>query len=85
MNFVCIIFEQGDGMLTWLSMEKEMVECNLKVFTIMVMAVILVMSSVAESGFSSIFILLVILCTVTVWSVISDICEIAGMHFMRYA
>ena len=29
-NFVCIVFEQGDEMLTLLSMEKQMVECNLK-------------------------------------------------------
>ena len=28
MNFVCTVFEQGDEMLTLLSMEKIMVECN---------------------------------------------------------
>ena len=28
-NSVCIVFEQGDEMLTRLSMEKQMVECNL--------------------------------------------------------
>ena len=28
MNFVCTVFEQGDEMLTLLSMEKTMVECN---------------------------------------------------------
>ena len=28
MNFVCTVFEQGDEMLTVLSMEKTMVECN---------------------------------------------------------
>ena len=30
MNFVCIVFEQGDEMLTFFSMEKQMVECNLQ-------------------------------------------------------
>ena len=30
MNFVCRVFEQGDEMLTLLSMEKTIVECNLK-------------------------------------------------------
>ena len=30
MNFVCTVFEQGDKMLTLLSMEKIMGECNLK-------------------------------------------------------
>ena len=30
MNFVCTFFEQGDEMLTLLSMEKTMVECNLQ-------------------------------------------------------
>ena len=30
MNFVCAVFEQGDERLTLLSMEKTMVECNLK-------------------------------------------------------
>ena len=29
MNFVCTVFEQVDEMLTLLSMEKTMVECNL--------------------------------------------------------
>ena len=29
-NFVCIVFEQGDEMLTLLCMEKQMVECNLE-------------------------------------------------------
>ena len=29
MNFVCTAFEQGDEMLTLLSMEKPMGECNL--------------------------------------------------------
>ena len=33
MNFVCTVFEQGDEMLTLLSMEKAMVECNLKLGT----------------------------------------------------
>ena len=28
-NFVCTVFEQVDEMLTLLSMEKTMVECNL--------------------------------------------------------
>ena len=28
MNFVCTVFELGDGMLTLLSMEKQMAECN---------------------------------------------------------
>ena len=28
MNFVCTVFEQGDEMLTLLSMEKQMVECK---------------------------------------------------------
>ena len=28
MNFVCIVFEQGDEILTLLSMVKQMVECN---------------------------------------------------------
>ena len=28
MNFICTVFEQGDEMLTLLSMEKTMVECN---------------------------------------------------------
>ena len=30
MNFVCTVSEQGDEMLTLLSMKKTMVECNLK-------------------------------------------------------
>ena len=30
MNVVCTVFEQGDEMLTLLSMEKTMVECNLQ-------------------------------------------------------
>ena len=30
MNFVCTVFGQGDEMLTLLSMEKTMVECNHK-------------------------------------------------------
>ena len=30
MNFVCTVFEQGDEMLTLLSMEKARVECNHK-------------------------------------------------------
>ena len=29
-NFVCIVFEQGVKMLTLLSMEKLIVECNLQ-------------------------------------------------------
>ena len=29
MNFICTVFEQGDEMLTLLSMEKTMVDCNL--------------------------------------------------------
>ena len=29
-NFVCIVFKQGDKMLTLLSMEKQIVECNMK-------------------------------------------------------
>ena len=29
-NFVCIVFEQGDKMLTLSSMENVIVECNLK-------------------------------------------------------
>ena len=28
-NFVCTVFQQGDEMLTLLSMGKQMVECNL--------------------------------------------------------
>ena len=32
MNFVCIVFEQRDEMLTLLSMEKQMVDCNCSVF-----------------------------------------------------
>ena len=31
MNFVCIVFELGDKMLTLSSMEKLIVQCNLKV------------------------------------------------------
>ena len=34
MNFVCIVFELGDKMLTLSSMENHIVQCNLKVFTI---------------------------------------------------
>ena len=30
MNFVCIVFEIGDKMLTLLSMENLIVQCNLK-------------------------------------------------------
>ena len=30
MNFVCIVFELGDKMLTLLSMENLIVHCNLK-------------------------------------------------------
>ena len=33
MNFVYTVFEQGDEMLTLLSMEKTMVECNLLYYT----------------------------------------------------
>ena len=29
-NFVCIVFEQDDEMLTLLSMKKQMVDCNIK-------------------------------------------------------
>ena len=32
-NFVCTVFEQGNEMLTLLSMEKTMVECNLLYYT----------------------------------------------------
>ena len=39
------------------------------------------MSPAAEIGFISIFILLVIVCIVTVRPVIFDVCEIAAMHF----
>ena len=31
MNFVCIVFELGDKMLTLSSMENLIVQCNLKV------------------------------------------------------
>ena len=37
MNFVCTVFEQGDEMLTLLSMEKtngRMVECNLRALSV---------------------------------------------------
>ena len=33
MNFVCTVFEKGDEKLTLLSMEKQMVECNLQLVT----------------------------------------------------
>ena len=32
MNFVCIVFELGDKMLTLSSMENLIVQCNLKFF-----------------------------------------------------
>ena len=34
MNFVYAVFEQGDEMLTLLSMEKQMVECNLLLYRV---------------------------------------------------
>ena len=33
MNFVCIVFELGDKMLTLSSMENLIVQCNLKVYS----------------------------------------------------
>ena len=32
MNFVCIVFELGDKMLTLSSMENLIVQCNLKAY-----------------------------------------------------
>ena len=34
MNFVCIVFELGDKMLTLSSMENLIVQCNLKLLPI---------------------------------------------------
>ena len=32
MNFVCIVFEIGDKMLTWSSIENLIVQCNLVMY-----------------------------------------------------
>ena len=42
------------------------------------------MSSAAETGFMSIFVILVVLRIFTVRPVIFDICEIAATHFKKF-